>query len=397
MLIGTIIGAFFGGAAIPGFWAGVAFAASVGEGLLAGLVAVEGSIILKGVADLAIGNDTQQQDEADYDKIAGSTLTLAITGAMMLIGEIAAKLAKSIWEGASSLLRGEKAPEVDVKVGAPESKGTAPDKAAEPETPGSDTAPPELVDGERVVGEADEGHVKVTESGRCLICTTCEEIGIKYDAELKGDSPEIEGIKTELEEAKKMPNGEEKAKAIENVKEKLDKVREEVRKGETPEMKAEELKKVKADSFDAIERVKAKLKKLGDEISKAKAEGKATEAKAMERNKAEIETELRGIEDEWKRANEGAKDLADPDLQDLAREEFDDVRTKAEQLDGKAQDTLPKAGEELAYVRENRPALDGETVLGSDQFTHREKVPWQEIYLDAEVSNTMDNLTTARH
>jgi len=70
---------FFGGRrSDSGFWAGVAFAASVGEGLLAGLLAVEGSIILKGVADLAIGNDTQQQDEADYDKIAGVTLTLAI-------------------------------------------------------------------------------------------------------------------------------------------------------------------------------------------------------------------------------------------------------------------------------------------------------------------------------
>lgn len=157
VLIGTIIGAFFGGAgAVPGFMAGVAVASEVGEGLLAGLLAVEGSIIVKAIADLAIGNDKPEQDEKDYDKIAGSTLTLAITGAMMVVGEIAAKLAKSVWEGAASLIRGEKAPQVDVKVDAPEANGEAPDtKGGKQDAPDPSAGPEKDPAGSETAAKAD--------------------------------------------------------------------------------------------------------------------------------------------------------------------------------------------------------------------------------------------------
>ncbi len=380
VLIGTIIGAFFGGAgAIPGALVGAAFAGEVGEALVAMMIATETAVIVKSVADLAIGNDRPEEDEEDYGKIGGSTLTIAITLALLLLGEIAAKLAKSIWDGVVGLFKGEKAPEVSVR--------------AEGEAPEVKSEAPEVVDGERVVGKeptADGHEIKITEEGRCLICSTCEEIQIKYKEELKGESPEIDRIKSELEEARKMPNGDEKAEAIEKIKEKLDKVREEVRKAETPKIKSEELKKIKAESRGAIERIKENLKKLGDEIKKAKAENKAMEAKVMEKTKAEIEEELRGIEDEWTRASEGSKDIEkdidNPDLLDLAREEFDDVRTKAEQLEGKVQDSLPKVAEEPAYVRENRPALDKETLLGNEnQFTRiGRKFQGREIYVDAE-------------
>ena len=117
VLIGAVIGAFFGGAgAIPGALAGAAFAGEVGMALVVALIATESAVIAKSVADLAIGNDTQKEDEEDYGKIGGSTLTIAITAALLLLGEIAAKLAKSVWEGAVALFRGDKAPEVKVEV-----------------------------------------------------------------------------------------------------------------------------------------------------------------------------------------------------------------------------------------------------------------------------------------
>ena len=218
VLIGAIVGAFFGGAgAIPGALAGAAFAGEVGEALVVGLLATEGAVIVKSVADLAIGNASVVEDEEDYGKIGGSTLTIAITLAMMLLGEIAAKLAKSIWEAVAGVFKGEKAPEVKVEVEADPVKGA--------DTPEAKGEAPEVIDGEQVVAHepTPDGHeVKITEEGRCLICSTCEEIEIRYKDQLEAGTPEAESLKTELAEAKKLPNGEAKAKAIEVLEQKLE-------------------------------------------------------------------------------------------------------------------------------------------------------------------------------
>jgi hypothetical protein len=320
VLIGTIIGAFFGGAgAVPGFMAGVAFASEVGEGLLVGLLAVEGGIIVKGIADLVTGNDSQQKDEADYDKIAGSTLTLAITGAMMVIGEIAAKLAKSVWEGATSLFKGEKAPGGDVKVDAPESKGAGSDKSAEPDQGRSGTEPPEMVDGERVVGEADDGHVKVTESGRCLICSTCEEISVKFRDELKVNKE----LRERLENAKTIEDPQAKAGEVEKLEKDLSEARQKAREGETPEQKTKGLSDVRTQAKSAIEEIRKTLEDP-ENLGKWKADPRA---------KADLDAKLREVDKMYEDAVKGAEDISnDPELTDLAREEFDNVRTKAEML-----------------------------------------------------------------
>jgi hypothetical protein len=53
----------------PGALCGIAFA---GEALVAGLVATETAAIVKALADLAVGNDTASEDEADYTKLAAA-------------------------------------------------------------------------------------------------------------------------------------------------------------------------------------------------------------------------------------------------------------------------------------------------------------------------------------
>jgi hypothetical protein len=202
VLIGAILGGIFGvgAGAIPGALAGAAIAGEVGEALVAGLIATETAVIVKGVADLAIGNDTAAEDEADYDKIGGSTLTIAITLAMMLLGEIAAKLAKSIWEGVAGVFKGEKAPEVKVETPGREGEAPASDSTEAGKSssdaegrPGSERVELEepSLDGER--------EVQVMEDGECQVCASpCQKIRNRYSEEL-ADHPEIEQSLDEIE------------------------------------------------------------------------------------------------------------------------------------------------------------------------------------------------------
>src|SRR5262249_31318434 len=92
---GAIIGAFFGGAALPGAAAGLALAAEIGGVLLAASAITEAAIIEKAKFNLSRPiRDAQRRQE--YDRIAGSVLTLGILGALFLLGKIADKLAKGI-------------------------------------------------------------------------------------------------------------------------------------------------------------------------------------------------------------------------------------------------------------------------------------------------------------
>jgi hypothetical protein len=113
ILIGAILGAIFGfgGGAIPGAMAGAAFAFEVGEALLLATLATETAVIAKAIHDLTSTKQTQDEIEEDYEKIAGSGLTLGITGAMFLLGAIAARFAKGLLGRVASLFR--KPPEIE--------------------------------------------------------------------------------------------------------------------------------------------------------------------------------------------------------------------------------------------------------------------------------------------
>lgn len=353
VLIGAIIGAFFGGAgAIPGALAGAAFAGEVGEALVIGLITTEAAVIVKSVADLSIGNDTGAEDEDDYSKIGGSTLTIAITVAMMLLGEIAAKLAKSIWEGVVGLFKGERPPEVKVNVEGGETKGPSTDT---PEVKGE---APEIVDGERVVAseKSPDGHeVKVTEEGTCLVCTTCEEIGAHYREQLKGDSPEIREIKGELETAREMPNGEPKAAEIERIREKLEKIKS-AEAGSPAQVKMQAMEKAATDAAGAIKDLK-EVKLRSDEVGELRADPSAKKELAkLEAEVDALERERVKLQDEVEAAADAAKD---PDLADLAAKDAEALHQKLAALKDKAdqiKDTIDQKLKEHSEAKARQEA-----------------------------------------
>jgi len=317
VLVGAIIGAFFGGAgAIPGAIAGAAFAGEVGEALLIAMVATETAVIGKAVYDLAFGPGTDAVNESAYDRIANSGLTLVITDVMMAVGELAADLAKAIIDGVKGIFRGEapEAPKVEIPKEEPKPGEPAPADIAAKE-PTSD------------------GHeVEVTKDGRCLVCSTCEEVGIKYKQELDADPK----LAKELEEARGIADPDAKAKEVARIQEELAKVREKARQSETPEQKSQALADVRTKAKGLIEKIR---QALADSANRKIFE-------ADPKSKVEIEAKLRDLDRQYADAVKGSEGVEDdPGLQDLARDEFDDIRTQAEMVNRELNDKLaPPSG-----------------------------------------------------
>jgi hypothetical protein len=330
VLVGTVIGAFFGGAgAIPGALAGAAAAGEVGEALVIALIATEGAVILKGIADLVIGNDSAQEDQADYEKISGSLLTIAITGAMMLVGEIAANLAKAIWEGVVGLLRG-KPPEVEVKV---EVKPGETEPKAGADTAGkSDTAAPDAASQKGVAAErtTPDGHtIKVLEDGRVFICTTCEQLNFKYGEELKGSTE----LKDKWDAANAEADPKAKADKVEALQKELADARKKSMSGEPPEVKVGKLDAMIEQARQALGRLKETLRSKGGKLAssngplKGKIDGDLPQ---LDRQLSDFQKDA-GV----------AKDMKDPASMDEFREKLDDVRAKADELNKEVNDAVP--------------------------------------------------------
>lgn len=108
VLIGAALGALGfvtgpGGVATVGAGAsaGLAFAESVGIALLAVALGTEAGVIAKAKFDLDFQNPRMadaeamhQKDQEDCKKIAGSIISVVVIGAMMLLGDVAARFAK---------------------------------------------------------------------------------------------------------------------------------------------------------------------------------------------------------------------------------------------------------------------------------------------------------------
>ena len=334
VLIGAILGGIFGvgAGAIPGALAGAAFAGTVGEALVAALIATESAVIVKSVADLAIGNDKQEEDEEDYGKIGGSTLTIAITLAMLLLGEIAAKLAKSIWEGVAGLVRGEKAPEVKVEVKV-EGEGTGGKGADVPEgkTGGEDVLPPEAaekgVSAERTT--ADGHKVKVLEDGRIFLCTTCEELRFKFDEEIKAS----EDFQKKLADAEATADPQAKAEKAEALEKELAEARQQRLGGEDLTTKISRLDEISRRAEQALGRLKEAIREKVGRLQRTNGQ-----------LRGEIEAEIRRLDGELERAKgdiDTAKDLGDAGEIDALREKLDDVRAQSEQLEKRLNDAVP--------------------------------------------------------
>ncbi|MBW4520182.1 MAG: DUF4157 domain-containing protein [Scytolyngbya sp. HA4215-MV1] len=395
ILVGAIIGAFFGGAgALPGAGAGLAFAGEVGEGLLIAMVATETAVIAKAVYDLAFGPESKQ--DSAYERIANSSLTLGITGVFVVLGELASEIASELVAGVKGLFKGAEGSEAGVKVNAPEVKGDVPEGKAEvpevkgdtPEAnPGSDfqSERPSL-DGER--------KVKITEDGECLVCASpCDRLNAKYREEINANPKEkfeerintadqgvkqakerfeqskkkLEGIqdpeaqkaefekaKQELTEAEK--HLEEKIIEFEKVEQDLAEIRKKARENETLETKLEQLSKTESAAQESLKEVNKSLKgekeKLSKQIEELRRSGKREDLAQAEQlrkllNNDKFNNQLKELDAELKALSEKVKEAGiedakgDPDIEGLAkneadkfRDEFDDLRTKAEELKG---------------------------------------------------------------
>jgi hypothetical protein len=234
-------------------------------------------------------------------------LTISITGALMLLGEIAADLAKGVWQGVAGLLRGE-TPEVDVKVDIEPSKG-------EPDT--APNSPP----GEKVVTErtTPDGHtIKVLEDGRAVICSTCEELRFRYEDELKADSK----LQQALDDANRTVDPRIKADKLEKLKSALDAKRIEMRSAEPPQAKVQALDGVMERSQQALGRLRELLRDKSPDLIKANG--------AL---KSEAEAGLRELTSELDEAEASAQAIKDdPELRGLA----DDYRQTVEDIGAKA-------------------------------------------------------------
>jgi len=333
VLIGAIIGAFFGGAgAIPGALAGAAFAGEVGEALVAALIATEAAVIVKSVADLAIGNDTSEEDEEDYGKIGGSTLTIAITVALLLLGELAAKLAKSIWEAVAGLFKGEKAPEINVKVEGEAKAGEAPEIKPEENAPESKTGDDTVPEADSQKGVAAErttadGHkIKVLEDGRIFICTTCEELHFNFADELK-ENPDLQ---QKLDVAKAEVDPAIKAEKIEQLQKELADARQKKLNPESPEGEppksdspasriVSRLKDLKQRAFEALRRIDEMLPDANP-------------------NKRTLKNEVEQIRGQLKDADAVAKGATPEELDGLVKPELDSAEGRLDIVE----DQLPQ-------------------------------------------------------
>ncbi len=106
VLVGAIIGAFFGGAgAIPGAGLGATFALKVGQGMLISMIAAETASLLKAGFNLTQTSQTPEEQEESYEQIASSGLALAIVGSMFALGAIAVRFARGILARVRGLFR----------------------------------------------------------------------------------------------------------------------------------------------------------------------------------------------------------------------------------------------------------------------------------------------------
>ena len=169
VIIGAVIGAFFGGAgAIPGAAAGWEVAASVGEGILIADIALQAAAIGKAFYNIQVQHDTGEDREHDLDQISNGGLSIGINVALLLLGAAASRFGKAIIARVRGLRGG--APKVEPPRVSP--KGEPPK-----------VEPPKV---EPPAGERATVREKV-QSPDNVERPTDPDLAAKYDAEVKVD------------------------------------------------------------------------------------------------------------------------------------------------------------------------------------------------------------------
>ena len=332
VLVGAIIGSIVPGpGTVAGAIAGASVAGEVGEGLLIAMIATETAVIAKAAYDLAFGPGTKQVNESAYDRIANSGLTLGITDVMMVLGEIAADLAKAIIDGVKGLFKGE-APEVP--------KVEVPKEEPKPGEPAKSPAETDIAAKEPT---ADGHEIEVTKDGECLVCSTCEEIGAMYKQELEANPD----LAKQLEEARAIGDPDAKAKAIADLEKKLEEVK--AKQPKSPEMKVHAMADAATDAAGALRDLK-EVKLRSDEV------GELRTNPATKKELAKLEAEVDALERRRVELQEDADKAADaakdPDLEELAAEDAEKIRQELEGLKSKADKINQEIDEKLQEQRE---------------------------------------------
>ena len=302
-------------------------AAAVGYGLLGAFVQAEGLNLAQKLLLLKAGVTTEAQKEEAYNRIADSLIALAMTAVIiviMLILHFIANVMKGVYNFVKGKVFGIEPAPVEGKGTAPgEGKGEGAGEGRD--VPESKTGDETLPDAESKKGVAAErstadGHkIKVMDDGRIFICTTCEELRFKYRAEIDGNKD----FQSKMADVEGTADAQAKADKIEALQKELAEARQKKLAEEPPEAKAKMLEEMRATARKIIGEIKARLKQR--EVINTLRETPEV--------KAEIEADLRKLETEMTRVEEGAKGVeGDPQLEDAAREEFDTVRAQGEAL-----------------------------------------------------------------
>jgi archaellum component FlaC len=385
VLIGAILGGIFGfgAGAIPGALAGFEVAAAVGEGILLSTVAAETATIEKAAFDLLLTNQTEAQIEDDYEKISASGLTLAITGIMVLLGSIATKFAKGLFNRVTGLFK--KPPTVEPpKIQAPK---VEPPKVQVPKTeapkieaPKTKTPKVETPKTEAPKVEAPETEAPKTETPKTETPETP-----KVEAP-KAETPSSEAPKTE-------------APKVETPKTEAPKT--ETPKTETPETPKVEAPKAETPTSEApkteapkSEAPKTETPDQPKEPSKSseKSESKADEGEKPEKSgkKSPKEDAQAGVKKRLETLKKQAAEIQE-NLDRLSKE-IREANRKIEALKKETSastgDARAKASAELKAARENLAELNDEYKAWTEDKAANAKN--QEQMLDALKAGTYD-------
>ena len=334
-----------------------AIAAAVGETLLAAFVDAELLNLAQKLLLLKTGATTGAQKEEAYNRIADSLVALAMAGAIALIELIVnfiVGLARGIYGFIKGRVFGVEPTPLEgggARTGEGEPKSGKEGRDA-PESKADDETLPDSESKKGVAAErttADGHKIKIMDDGRIFICTTCEELRFKYDSEIKADKELQEG----MIDAENTADPQAKADKVESLQKKLADARQKTLEAEPPEVKGQKLADMRARARKTIGEIKARLKVR--EVIDTLLESPEV--------KAEIEADLRKLDFEMGRAEEGAKGVeGDPQLEDAARDEFDTVRAQGEALKAKIESELnPPEGSsvprpELKYPKSMLPS-----------------------------------------
>lgn len=184
---------------------GVGALTAIGLGVIAIDIGLQAATIAKAVSNFDDADEDEKRLEADYGRVADSSIAIVIMLVLVVLGAVAKATAAALLrrfpalgraaEGLKAKVRGglgiKPVPVEGKGSGAGEGKGKAAGEGGDaPESKRADETLPDAQSKKGVAAErsAADGHkIKVMEDGRIFICTTCEELRIKYQSEIAGD------------------------------------------------------------------------------------------------------------------------------------------------------------------------------------------------------------------